>query len=226
MAIDPFQAEVARAALAAAAGHGFALAGGNALVAHGLVDRPTQDVDLFSPEPGAPGAVVQDVRRALESLGFAVVITRRPEDSGGDFVQLAVSRGDETMLLDLARDWRQKPPTRLDIGPVLDIEDAVGSKVTALVGRGLPRDFIDVAAALLRYSREELMTLAFIRDPGLRVLDFILAAHALDAVPAEAFAAYALNTSAVTDLRERFAGWPRDESSDEAGRRAYDATRP
>jgi hypothetical protein len=33
VAIDPFQAEVARAALAAAADHGFALAGGNALVA-------------------------------------------------------------------------------------------------------------------------------------------------------------------------------------------------
>lgn len=146
--------------------------------------------------------------------------------TAGEFVQFAVSLGDETVLLDLARDWRQKAPTRLDIGPVLDIQDAVGSKVTALVGRGLPRDFIDVAAALQRYSREELMTFAFVRDPGLRVLDFILAAHALDAVPAAAFAAYELNTSAVNDVRARFASWPRDESSDEAGRRAYGATRP
>jgi hypothetical protein len=55
--VDLFPAEVARIALIAAADHGFALAGGNALVAHGLVDRPTQDVDLFSPEPGAPAAV-------------------------------------------------------------------------------------------------------------------------------------------------------------------------
>jgi hypothetical protein len=144
------------------------------------------------PSPARPARLCRTCG-ALESLGFAVDITRRPEDSGGEFVQLAVSRGDETMLLDLARDWRQKPPTRLDIGPVLDIEDAVGSKVTALVGRGLPRDFIE---------------------------------HALDAVPAAAFAAYELNTAAITDLRERFAGWPRDESCDEAGRRAYDATRP
>jgi len=50
--VDPFQAEVARVAVAAAEDRGFALAGGNALGAHGLVDRPTQDVDLFSPEPG------------------------------------------------------------------------------------------------------------------------------------------------------------------------------
>ncbi|MBA3249942.1 MAG: hypothetical protein H0T66_06480 [Geodermatophilaceae bacterium] len=49
---------------------------------------------------------------------------------------------------------------------MLHIDDAVGSKVTALVGRGLPRDFIDVAATLARYSREQLMSLAFARDPG------------------------------------------------------------
>jgi hypothetical protein len=41
MGLDPYQADVARVALLAAAEAGFALAGGNALVVHGLVDRPT-----------------------------------------------------------------------------------------------------------------------------------------------------------------------------------------
>jgi hypothetical protein len=44
----PFQVEVARLALAAAREHGFALAGGHALIAHGIVSRPTIDVDLFT----------------------------------------------------------------------------------------------------------------------------------------------------------------------------------
>jgi len=70
MGVDLFQAEVARVALVAAADHGFALAGGNALVAHGLVDRPTQDVDLFSPEPGAPGAILDSVRQASPRAGI------------------------------------------------------------------------------------------------------------------------------------------------------------
>ena len=226
MGIDPFQAEVARVALVAAGDHGFALAGGNALVAHGLVERPTQDVDLFSPQAGAPGAVSHRVRRALERAGFRVEVTRRPEESAGEFAQLTVSRGEAMVLLDLARDWRQLPPVRLDIGPVLHIDDAVGSKVTAMVGRGLPRDFIDVAATLGRYSREQLMTLAFVRDPGLRVLDFTDAALALDAVPAEAFAAYGLDGAAVTALRSRFAHWPRDASFDEVGHRAHQAAHP
>ena len=130
------------------------------------------------------------------------------------------------MLLDLARDWRQQLPVRLDIGPVLHLDDAVGSKVTAMVGRGLPRDFTDVAATFGRYSREQLMTLAFERDPGLRVVDFTDAALALDAVPAEAVAAYGLDEAAVTALRSQFAHWPRDSLSDEAGHRAYQAAHP
>ena len=35
-------------ALAAARRYGFALGGGNALLAHGVISRPTQDVDLFT----------------------------------------------------------------------------------------------------------------------------------------------------------------------------------
>ncbi|WFE40346.1 nucleotidyl transferase AbiEii/AbiGii toxin family protein [Micromonospora sp. WMMD998] len=49
---DPFQHEVASLALAAAAGHGFALAGGQALIAHGIGARPTEDIDLFTDTDG------------------------------------------------------------------------------------------------------------------------------------------------------------------------------
>ena len=110
MAIDAFQAAVARIALAAAGSHGFALAGGNALVAHGIVQRPTEDVDLFSNEAGSPGAVTAAVEAALEAAGYQVRVTRPPELSQGEFSQMVVSRGDEWMQLDMARDWRRWPP--------------------------------------------------------------------------------------------------------------------
>ena len=163
------------------------------------------------------------MRQALEAAGYLVEVTRRPQDSAGEFAQLAISRDEKSMLLDLARDWRQLPPVPLDIGPVLHVDDAVGSKVTAMVGRGLPRDFIDVAAALARYGREELMTLAFVRDPGLRVRDFTDAAHALDDIPADAFTAYGMDAAAIATMRARFDDWPRDVASDIAGHRAHDA---
>jgi hypothetical protein len=124
VAIDAFQADVARIALDAAGSHGFALAGGNALVAHGIVQRPTKDVDLFSDEPGGPGAVTAAVQAALEAAGYQILITRPPELSHGEFSQMVVSRGDDSMQLDMARDWRRWPPVELQIGPVLHVDDA------------------------------------------------------------------------------------------------------
>ena len=42
------QREVTRIALSGIAGFGFALAGSGAIREHGVIDRPTQDVDMFT----------------------------------------------------------------------------------------------------------------------------------------------------------------------------------
>ena len=56
MPVSDLHRQVATVALAAAAGHGFALGGGNALLAHGVMSRPTQDAGLFTDqEHGVPG---------------------------------------------------------------------------------------------------------------------------------------------------------------------------
>jgi hypothetical protein len=222
--LDAFQAEVARIALEAAAEHGFALAGGNALVAHGLVARDTHDVDLFSDQAGGPGAVTATVRTALEAAGYDVAVTRPPELNDGEFARLVVRRGNEGMQLDMARDWRKWPPVRLDVGPVLHLDDAVSSKVNAMVGRWAPRDFIDVAAAIDHgYSRPELMTLTFTRDPGLRVEDFTEAMRQLDQLQVDDFADYGFDHADLDALRQRFADWPRHEADDQEGQAVHAA---
>ena len=80
MPIDGLQREVAAIALRAAAGHGFALAGGNALIAHGIIDRPTDDVDLFSDQEAGVAAVAQVVEDALREAGFQA---ERRDKTGG-----------------------------------------------------------------------------------------------------------------------------------------------
>jgi hypothetical protein len=66
--------------------------------------------------------------------------------------------GGEQMLLQLAYfDRGRQPVVMMDIGPVLDLEDAVGGKVCVLASRVEPRDYADVAAALGRYSPAELI---------------------------------------------------------------------
>jgi len=220
VAIDPFQARVAQLALAVAAGQGFALAGGNALVAHGLLTRPTEDVDLFTPEPGGPGRVLEAVRDALASDGFTVHVTRAPAENAGEFAQLQVTRSGQTTQVDLGRDWRAHEAVVLDIGPVLHLDDAVASKVTALLGRGLARDYIDVAA-MDRYPRRRLLQLAFERDPGLRVLDVALAAQRLDQLPDSRFGRYGLDPNQVLSVRAHFADWPRDSAADQIAQAAH-----
>jgi len=224
VALDAFQADVARIALDAAGEHGFALAGGNALVAHGIVQRTTEDVDLFSNEAGGPGAVTAAVQVALEAAGYQVVVTRPPELSQGEFAEMLVRRGDGSMQLDLARDWRRWPPVELQVGPVLHLDDAVSSKVNAMVGRGAPRDFIDVGAAIDHgYTRGELMRLTFIRDPGLRVADFANAMRQFDQLGLADFADYGLDEAAISELRNRFVGWPRREDDDQEGQAVHAA---
>jgi hypothetical protein len=221
VAIEAFKARVVELALAAAAGQGFALAGGNALAAHGLLSRPTEDVDLFTAQAGGPGHVLEAIQTALNGDGFKVRLLRATPD--GDFAELQVSRHGETTQLDLGRDWRAHEAVTLDIGPVLHLDDAVGSKTTALLGRALPRDYVDVASALSRYPRRRLLELAFYRDRGLRVTDVALAAQRLDRLEDELFLPYLPHLSEIADLRAKFAEWPRDPAYDATAQAAHDA---
>jgi hypothetical protein len=97
----------------------------------------------------------------------------------------------------------------MDIGPVLHLEDVLGSKVAALAGRAQVRDYIDVAAALGRFRGDELRAFASRLDPGLSGRDFADAGSRLDRLPDAVFARYDLDGDQVAELRERFADWPR-----------------
>src|SRR5919109_4206516 len=72
MPVSDLQRRVAEIALGAAARHGFALGGGVSLIAHGIISRPTQDVDLFTDREGAVPAAAAAVETALGSAGFQV----------------------------------------------------------------------------------------------------------------------------------------------------------
>ena len=76
MPIDALHRRVAEIALRAASQHGFALAGGNALIVHGLIDRETQDVDLFTNMESGVKAASGAVEAALRGAGDRI----RPVD--------------------------------------------------------------------------------------------------------------------------------------------------
>lgn len=208
---------VAAIALRAAAPHGFALAGGNALIAHGIIDRPTQDVDVFSDEEGAVEAAAGAVQGALREAGFDADRRDDTEDLadvfygiGEGLAEWIVTASDgEQMMLQLAYFDRTRNPVIMDVGPVLDLEDVVGGKVCALASRAEPRDYVDTSAALRRYSIEQVIGFARRLDPGLTDRDFADAGRRLDQWGDGVFRPFGLGPREVLRLRKRFAAWPR-----------------
>lgn len=116
--------QVARIMLEALRETDFVLTGASVLDEHGLIHRPTKDLDLFTVgEEGQrdPDAIPY-LREALAQHGASLIIGR--EFPG--FVDGRISWGDLLIGFDLGADWRAYPPVTMDIGPVLDIRDSIG----------------------------------------------------------------------------------------------------
>jgi nucleotidyltransferase AbiEii toxin of type IV toxin-antitoxin system len=217
MPVSELHRQVAAVALRAAARHGFALGGGNALIAHGVVDRITQDVDLFTDEEHGVEAAAGAVEAALRAAGFEAEREDKTagladvfEGLGEGLAEWTVTApGGQQMMLQMAYFDRARQPVIMEFGPVLDLEDAIGGKVGALATRAVPRDYLDTAAALERYTIAELIGFARRLDPGLTDQDFADAARRLDQVEDGWFASLRLSRRDVAALRERFAAWPR-----------------
>jgi len=217
MPVSALHGRVAAIALRAAARHGFALGGGNALMAHGVIDRFTEDVDLFTDREAGVTAAADAVETALRAAGF----TAGRRDQGGGLADIfedlddglaewiITAPGGEQMMLQMAYFDRSRGPVTMDVGPVLDLEDVIGGKVCALASRAYDRDYVDTAAVLARYTVTQVIGFARRLDPGLEDRDFSDAGTRLDRMDDEAFARFGLGPRDVAVLRARFAAWPR-----------------
>jgi hypothetical protein len=209
--VDLQHERIAEIALAAGGRFGFALAGGYAVSAHGMGDRPSGDVDLFTDwqrRADFPLAV-DEVVSALSSHGFEVAEVMRNDAFARLLLTDRASPHAEPDKLELSADWRAHSPVQLKIGPVLHPDDAVANKMIALYGRAAARDYLDVDAALAsgRYSREQLLDLAAAADAGFECERFAQALSVLKSIPDADFALYDVPSAALASLRARFQEW-------------------
>jgi hypothetical protein len=153
----------------------FLLAGGGALIAQGIVPRPTEDLDFFTDRQ------VGDVEAASDALITAVVAhgwTAELLRSGPGFRRCAIT-GPETVLVDLAVDSPSTDtPTLTIAGPALAPADLVVRKTLALFGRAEPRDYIDVYVLHQRFNRNDTLHKAAESDPGFDTDVFVQALRA------------------------------------------------
>ncbi|PVZ52695.1 nucleotidyl transferase AbiEii/AbiGii toxin family protein [Arthrobacter sp. H-02-3] len=216
MAEVDYQREVTRLALDSLAGGGFALAGSGAIREHGIIDRPTQDIDLFT-SITSPEAFAESTKRlvaAMRERGFEVEEHR----NAPQYAKFSVtSPAGQRVEVDLAVDWRSEEPVTLSVGPVLSLPDAVASKVSAVYSRAEVRDYLDLDSIREsgRFTDAEILELAVDRDPGFDVQMF---AGQLDQInrlgSARRVEEYGVGEQELAQLKSRLTGWAEELRND------------
>ncbi|MET9271048.1 nucleotidyl transferase AbiEii/AbiGii toxin family protein [Kribbella sp. NPDC003557] len=204
--MKPEHERATRIALDSLRDKGFALAGGNALSHHGIGNRRSDDVDLFTNQMNQDvGETVDAARQAFEEQGYSTEMIRQ----GPHHASMQVAKGEETAHIDFGKDFRAKPPVESAVGPVISVEDAVGSKAASIYTRGEAKDFVDVDAAMQAgYSTDHLLQLADAREAS--PMDRPMFASLLDdaqRIPDAEYAKYGLTPEQTAGLKDRMGAW-------------------
>ncbi|PBC76775.1 nucleotidyltransferase AbiEii toxin of type IV toxin-antitoxin system [Streptomyces sp. TLI_235] len=177
--------------------------------AHGLADRLSQDLDVATEHPAAMSEIAAALSEGLVARGWLLRAVEVVPLSAR-LVVTDPSTG-ESCEVDVLEEVLWRPAVQLEPGPVLAIEDVVGTKVRARADRGYARDLIDVRAAAHRFERDELEAFGrrHARDHfDLTELRFRLSGA--DWIDDEEFLAYGLDEDDVAELR----GWAQEWADD------------
>jgi hypothetical protein len=161
--LTKFQIEVANSFMDLDSKNYFVLAGGGALLVHGISNRPTQDLDFFTTNPNF---IIELGLNNLVTLAKQKSWTIETVVKSDSFLRVVVS-GDESLVVDLARDSAMiLEPVQTKIGLTLDPLELAGRKLLALYDRAAARDFVDIHALSLHFERDQMVSMALRIDAG------------------------------------------------------------
>ena len=205
--IELIQREITKVALSLIADSDFALAGSGAIREHGLINRPTEDIDLFTTDMDSShfDRNVDLIIDGLVASGYQVMPRQRAER----FARLVVEKDSLIANIDLGVDWRDSLPVVMDIGPVLSREDAVASKTSTLFSRSEARDFLDVDRIRTSgyYSDEELLDMIRSRDLGFDLDMFIKLLEYANRLKPYQVNVYGVSDDQLVDVKARYSAW-------------------
>ncbi|MEU5436450.1 nucleotidyl transferase AbiEii/AbiGii toxin family protein [Streptomyces sp. NPDC020719] len=185
------------------------ITGGYAVQAHGLVDRLSQDLDVATENPAPIDEIVRTLTDGLAQCGWGV---HRIETGplSGRLIATDPTTGEECEV-DVLKEAFWAPPALTEYGPVLSLDDVIGTKVRALAERGAVRDLIDVHAASRHRTTADLEMLgrrhARIEFSLHDLRDRLAGAEWWDD---EDFTGYGLDTEQIQDLRAWALAWSTD----------------
>lgn len=133
------------------------LAGGYAVQAHGLVERFSRDLDVATENPAPMDEIVTSLTTGLAARGWQTTHVQT-DPLSGRFLVTDPDTGEECEV-DVLKEAFWAPPAQPPYGPVLSLDDVIGTKVRALAGpRHRPRP-PDVQAASRHRSTADLESL-------------------------------------------------------------------
>ncbi|MGW0601169.1 nucleotidyl transferase AbiEii/AbiGii toxin family protein [Streptomyces sp. NPDC002776] len=185
------------------------LTGGYAVQAHGLVERFSRDLDVATENPASMDEIVASLATGLVARGWRTTHVQT-DPLSGRFLVTDPDTGEECEV-DVLKEAFWAPPAQTPYGPVLSLDDVIGTKVRALADRGTVRDLIDVQAASRIRSTAELETLGRRRahdEFDLEDLrDRLIGA---DWYEDEDYAAYGLTSRQIGELKTWALEWAED----------------
>lgn len=193
----------------------FVITGGYAVQAHGLVDRLSRDIDVATNSSVPMASLADQLIAGLTERGWQVrVIGVDPVSAR--FMATDPGTGEDCEV-DILKEGFNRPPEATPYGPVLALDDVIGTKVRALADRGYPRDLVDIHAASRIRSQAELESLG--RKCAWEEFSLEGLAIRLSSVQwrdDEEFSAYGLSGDEIADLRSWAQAW-----ADDISRRLY-----
>ena len=165
--LTPLQASVLESFFAAAAGQQFYLTGGTALAAFHLHHRVSVDLDLFTLDDLALHEADILLPQLAASMNCRLGAMRRTEHYREVFLE---PESGDPLKIDMVRDFGPQYGEHIRSGPVIvdSIENIGANKLTAILGRTEPKDFVDLYFILRAgYSFDDLLAKAQTKDLGL-----------------------------------------------------------
>jgi hypothetical protein len=185
------------------------ITGGYAVQAHGLVDRLSRDIDVATNSPVPMSSLADLLVAALVERGWLVRVIG-VDPISARFMITDPGSGEDCEV-DILKEGFNRPPEASPYGPVLALDDVIGTKVRALAERGYSRDLVDIHAASKIRSQGELERLG--RRCAWDEFSLEGLATRLSSVQwrdDEEFSAYGLSGVEIADLRSWASAWAED----------------
>ncbi|GGP78979.1 MULTISPECIES: nucleotidyl transferase AbiEii/AbiGii toxin family protein [Streptomyces] len=182
---------------------------GYAVQAHGLVERFSRDLHVATETPAPMDKIVASLTAGLNARGWRTTHVHT-DPLSGRFLVTNPDTGEECEV-DVLKEAFWAPPAQTPYGPVLSLDDVIGTKDRALADRGTVRDLIDVQAASRHRSTADLESLGRRRaHDEFRLEDLRDRLIGADRHEDEDYAAYGLTARQIEELKAWALEWAED----------------